>query len=55
MLVTLVMLATCFGLLCGIGILFGIVGLLLKFGGILFLSISCMVTTNPNSCIIFIF
>ena len=33
MLVTLVMLATCFGLLCGIGILFGIVGLLLKFGG----------------------
>ena len=25
MLVTLVMLATCFGLLCGIGILFGIV------------------------------
>ena len=29
----LVMLATCFGLLCGIGILFGIVGLLLKFGG----------------------
>ena len=26
MLVTLVMLATCFGLLCGIGILFGIVG-----------------------------
>ena len=30
MLVTLVMLATCFGLLCGIGILFGIVGLLLK-------------------------
>ena len=31
MLVTLVMLATCFGLLCGIGILFGIVGLLLKF------------------------
>ena len=33
MLVTLVMLATCFGLLFGIGILFGIVGLLLKFGG----------------------
>ena len=29
MLVTLVMLATCFGLLCGIGIVFGIVGLLL--------------------------
>ena len=33
MLVTLVMQATCIGLRCGIGILFGIVGLLLKFGG----------------------
>ena len=34
MLVTLVMLATCFGLLCGIwNFYFGIVGLLLKFGG----------------------
>lgn len=33
MLFTFATIAVCFGLLCGIGILFGMIGLLLKIGG----------------------